>query len=102
MLEITICVGSACHLKGSYNVIQEFQHIIEERNLHDQVSVKAAFCMKQCRRGVSVCLGNEPFSVLSGTCREFFADTTAPRLGEKKEAERPDEVQGNVPPPGRV
>jgi hypothetical protein len=102
MLEITICVGSACHLKGSYNVIQEFQHIIEERNLHDQVSVKAAFCMKQCRHGVSVCLENEPFSVLSGTCREFFTDTIAPRLGEKKETEISDEVQGNAFPLRRV
>jgi len=31
MLEIKICVGSSCHLKGSYNVINEFQHLIEEK-----------------------------------------------------------------------
>jgi NADH:ubiquinone oxidoreductase subunit E len=85
MLEINICVGSSCHLKGSYNVIQEFQQIIEEKKLHEQVSIKATFCMKQCRNhGVSVRLGENSYSLLSGTCREFFEDSVAPRLGGKE------------------
>jgi len=43
MLEIKICVGSSCHLKGSYNVINEFQHLIEEKALHDKIDIKATF-----------------------------------------------------------
>jgi len=55
MLEIKICVGSSCHLKGSYNVINEFQHLIEEKALHDKIDIKATFCMKQCQKnGVAV------------------------------------------------
>jgi NADH:ubiquinone oxidoreductase subunit E len=92
MLEVIICVGSACHLKGSYNVIQEFQQIIEEKKLHDRLSVKAAFCMKQCQSGVSVSLGDTVFCVLSGSCREFFDDKIVPRLnGEKGSVLAPEE-----------
>jgi NADH:ubiquinone oxidoreductase subunit E len=38
MVELTVCIGSACYLKGSYNVIQTFQQIIEEKSLHDRIS----------------------------------------------------------------
>ena len=30
MIKISVCIGSACHLKGSYNVINGFQHVIEK------------------------------------------------------------------------
>ena len=32
-MKITVCIGSSCHLKGSYNVIQAFQQMIEEGRL---------------------------------------------------------------------
>lgn len=54
MVIIHVCIGSACHLKGSYHVIHRLQEIIEERKLEDQVLVKAAFCLGECTTGVSV------------------------------------------------
>ena len=36
MVEVSVCIGSSCHLKGSYNVIQAFQQMIEENGLHDK------------------------------------------------------------------
>ena len=33
MIKISVCIGSSCHLKGSYNVINGFQHVIEKNNL---------------------------------------------------------------------
>ncbi|MGN0592047.1 MAG: (2Fe-2S) ferredoxin domain-containing protein, partial [Ruminococcus sp.] len=35
MVELNVCIGSSCHLKGSYNIIHTFQHLIEEKGLHD-------------------------------------------------------------------
>lgn len=75
MLEVEVCIGSSCHLKGSYNVIQTFQQMIEENNLHDKIEMKAQFCMKRCQQGVSVMLGDEEFSVSSENARAFFNDT---------------------------
>ncbi|MDL2207863.1 (2Fe-2S) ferredoxin domain-containing protein [Desulfovibrio sp. OttesenSCG-928-M16] len=84
MLEINICVGSSCHLKGSYNVIQEVQQIIEDRGLHEQVSIKATFCMKQCQTGVSVGFKDNSYSLQPGKCRDFFDEHVRPLLEETK------------------
>ncbi len=54
MLTIEVCVGSACHLKGSYHVINKFIEIIERDRLEDKVTVKAAFCLGKCTDAVSV------------------------------------------------
>ena len=80
MREINICIGSSCHLKGSYNIIQVFQKLIEEHNLHEKIDMKAQFCMKQCQNGVVVSLDDEIHSVSSETAREFFLRTIMPQL----------------------
>ncbi|HHY51900.1 MAG TPA: (2Fe-2S) ferredoxin domain-containing protein [Clostridiales bacterium] len=72
MASLMVCIGSSCHLKGSYNVIQTFQQMVEEYNLHDQVEMKAQFCMKRCQQGVSVCLDGAYYDVSPQTAREFF------------------------------
>ena len=56
---VQICVGSACHLRGSFNVIQTFQKLIENYGLQDQVTLKAAFCMGHCTDGVSTMFDDE-------------------------------------------
>ena len=59
MLTIHVCIGSSCHLKGSYNVISKLQALIEERNVGDRVTVKAALCLGQCADAVSVRIEEE-------------------------------------------
>ena len=80
MVELNVCVGSSCHLKGSYNIIQIFQQLIEEGGLHDKVNMKATFCMKQCQDGVSVALDGQPFSLAPENSREFFRSMVAPKV----------------------
>ncbi len=80
MLDLNVCIGSSCHLKGSYNVIQAFTQLIEEEQLHDKIEMKAQFCMKQCQNGVSVSMGDEVFSVVPETAREFFREHVITRL----------------------
>ncbi len=79
MIEISICIGSACHLKGSYNVVQTFQQLVEEHALHDHIELKATFCMKQCQnKGVSVRVGDASYSVVPETAQSFFDATVLP------------------------
>jgi len=55
MVSIAICVGSSCHLKGSYDVIEGLRKEVKERNLQDNVELKAAFCLGKCGlAGVSI------------------------------------------------
>ena len=79
MLELNICIGSSCHLKGSYEVLHIFRKIVEERGLQDKIEMKGRFCMGKCQEGVSVSIDNECYSVLPETAHEFFTETVVPR-----------------------
>lgn len=79
MIELSVCIGSACHLKGSYNVVQTFQQLIEENHLHDKIDFKANFCMKNCDHpGVAVSLNGEKTNIVPEYARDFFRDSVLP------------------------
>jgi len=80
MLEVSVCIGSSCYVKGSYNVIQSFQQLIEEYDLHEKINLKAAFCMKECQQsGVSVNINGEAYNVEPEKARMFFKDKVIPQ-----------------------
>ncbi|WP_330390699.1 (2Fe-2S) ferredoxin domain-containing protein [Caminicella sporogenes] len=81
MITVNVCIGSACHLKGSYNVINKLQQILRERNLEDKIEIKAAFCLGECTKAVSVKIDDgEVFSVREDTVEEFFETHLLGRL----------------------
>lgn len=51
---IKVCVGSSCHLKGSYDVIEQLQEIIKKYDVEDLVDLQASFCLGFCAQGVTV------------------------------------------------
>jgi NADH:ubiquinone oxidoreductase subunit E len=58
-MEVYVCVGSSCHLKGSYQIINAFQELIAEHKLEDQVALKASFCLGHCTDGVCMKVNEE-------------------------------------------
>ena len=79
MINLSVCIGTSCHLNGANNVVMSFQHLIEEYDLHDKVLVTAAFCMQSCARGdVSVMIGEERFAVNANEARAFFREKVLP------------------------
>ncbi|GAA0725564.1 NAD(P)H-dependent oxidoreductase subunit E [Clostridium malenominatum] len=72
MLSINICVGSACHLKGSYKVIDQLQKLIDEYNLKEKVELKGQFCLGYCTEGVSVRIEEKVYSLKESNVKEFF------------------------------
>lgn len=84
MVTIHVCIGSACHLKGAYNVINGLQQIISERQLGDRVTVKAAFCLGECSRAVSVKVDEgSVLSVDEKNLENFLNDHVMPKLKEE-------------------
>ncbi len=71
---IQVCIGSACHLKGAYNVINSLQKLIGDNELEDRVTLKAAFCLGQCTSAVSVQIDDAPVISLSDSGVEQFFD----------------------------
>lgn len=71
---IQICVGSSCHLKGSYDIVELFKKAIEEYKLEDKVTLAGSFCTGKCNRdGVTIRIEDEIFTGI--TCegfKEFF------------------------------
>lgn len=59
MKTITVCVGSACHVKGSHHVIDCLQELIAEHGLEKEIELKASFCMEQCRGGIGMTIDDE-------------------------------------------
>ena len=85
-MTIRVCIGTSCHLKGSYNIIAVFQQLIEKYKLYDKVKVKAAVCMGKCGgKGVCVSIGEgQPQSVTGSTAKAFFEDNVLPEFHKKK------------------
>lgn len=54
MMIIQVCIGSACHKRGSYHVMKKAKELIHQHNLEDSVSVQAAFCLGHCANGISI------------------------------------------------
>jgi NADH:ubiquinone oxidoreductase subunit E len=61
MRVITVCVGSACHLKGSHEIIGYFQNAIKEARLEAEVELKGTFCMDQCTDGANLLIDDQLF-----------------------------------------
>ena len=78
MLELKVCIGSACHIKGSYNVITTFQQMIEEYALHRMVELKAGFCTEECKQDVSVWFNDQHYSISPENARSFFKEVILP------------------------
>lgn len=70
-MNIYICVGSSCHLKGSYDIIELMKEAIHEHHLEDQVNLSAAFCLGNCTDGVSVKINND---IICGVSKDSFSE----------------------------
>ncbi len=75
-MNIQICVGSSCHLKGSEQIVSLFQKAIEERNLEDKITLAGSFCIGRCNReGVTVRIDDEVVTGVTPTTFEQFFNT---------------------------
>lgn len=81
---IQVCVGSACHLKGSPEIVELLQKAVEEYHLEDQVTLSGSFCIGKCNReGVTVQVDDEVHvGVTKENFREFLSEQVLRKLGK--------------------
>ncbi len=79
-MNITVCIGSSCHIKGSRQVVEQLQFLIKEHGVGDKVNLGGTFCMGKCQLGVCVTLDDEFFSLTPENTKEFFENNVLPRL----------------------
>ncbi|MCI8351718.1 MAG: (2Fe-2S) ferredoxin domain-containing protein [Oscillospiraceae bacterium] len=71
-MKVTICIGSACHLKGSRQVVEKLQELVAQHNLAEKVELAATFCTGNCQKGVCVTIDEQLYSVSPETAATFF------------------------------
>ena len=83
---VQVCVGSACHLKGSEELAQMMQKAIEENNLENEVVLMGSFCIGKCNPvGVTIQVDDD---IHVGVTREGFKEFFAEHILGKLEMEQ--------------
>lgn len=74
MIIVQVCVGSSCHLKGSYDIVELLEKAVSEHNIDDEVVLSGSFCIGKCNRiGVTVQVNDDiHVGVTKDNFKEFF------------------------------
>jgi NADH-quinone oxidoreductase subunit G len=80
-LDVNVCVGTSCYLKGSQDILHKLINYIGEKGLSDCVNVKATFCFENCDNGPGISIGDEK---LSKCTIKKAVDTLERKLEEMK------------------
>lgn len=82
---VQICVGSACHLKGSEQIVELLQEAIQEYHLERDVTLAGSFCTGKCNRvGVTVQVDDDVFTgITRETFNEFFNKNILSRIDKE-------------------
>ena len=80
---ISICVGSSCHLKGSYEIVNIVQSLIKKYKIENEIELSASFCMERCaNNGVSMTINNEFIEGCTPeTIHQIFKEKVLDKLG---------------------
>ncbi|AFG34970.1 NAD(P)H-dependent oxidoreductase subunit E [Fervidobacterium pennivorans subsp. shakshaketiis] len=54
-LVVYVCLGSSCHLKGAYKIVEK----LKESLIDSRIELRGSLCMGNCSEGVNVRFGNE-------------------------------------------
>jgi NADH:ubiquinone oxidoreductase subunit E len=60
-----LCMGSACHQMGVYDVLPQLQALIQKHDLNDAVELKGSFCLETCSQGIVMKFHDTRFSNIS-------------------------------------
>lgn len=71
-MKVTICIGSACHVKGAPDIIKKMQSLVAEHNMQKAIDLSGSFCMGTCMDGVCVDVNGKRFSIMPENTQVFF------------------------------
>jgi len=63
--DMFLCMGSACHQAGVYEVLPKLQQLLAENGLNELIELKGAFCLGPCTEGIVVKYGDKLFKHLN-------------------------------------
>lgn len=79
-MEIKVCIGSACHLKGSYEVIEKLKSLIARDGLGDKVVLKGSFCLGNCGDHVTISIDGDIVNASPETIESIYDERVKARV----------------------
>ena len=80
---IKVCVGSSCHLKGSYDVIEKFKEVLKKYDVEEKIELQASFCLGHCSEGVTTMVDEQLIlNVNKGNVEEIFTKEILPKVNK--------------------
>jgi NADH:ubiquinone oxidoreductase subunit E len=86
VLDVCVCIGTSCHLRGAEAVVERLQTLLVEQGVADQVAIKGAFCLEKCSEQVSVRVGDSVVHTLPDRVAEDLLPEIERRLAVKQPA----------------
>ena len=81
-VNVSVCMGTCCFLKGSSDTMDELMKTIKEKKLEDKVDVNAVFCFENCGMTPNIAVnGNVITGATPDKVKEIFDKEIAPKLG---------------------
>ena len=83
---VQVCVGSACHLKGSEEIVEFLTEAVNENHLEYDVTLAGSFCIGKCNvYGVTVQVDDEiHVGINKENVREFFNENILKPIKEQR------------------
>ena len=80
-LEIRVCVGSSCHVRGGTATLKKIESLIERAGISDRVDLRADLCLDNCLEAPNVIVnGKIHGAVTPEYAEDFFKDIILPYL----------------------
>jgi len=61
-VNVEVCVGTGCHMRGSESILHGLAKYVAEENLKDLVAIKGTFCFEKCGKGPNIRIGDKIYS----------------------------------------
>ena len=71
-MKIMICIGSSCHIRGSYNVVNKLKTLINDDVSVENVDLCGSFCMGECGKSVCIKIDDKKYIVDEDNVLDFY------------------------------
>ena len=86
MLQVKVCVGSSCHIRGGAKTLKVFRALIEEKGLANSIDLAADLCLDNCIQAPNVVIRGVVFGgITPDKAEEFFNTHVLPKVDDDAE-----------------
>lgn len=78
-VQVKVCVGSSCHLRGGTGTLKALEMLIQNLGKSDDVMLSADLCLDNCMEAPNVVVNGKVYGgVTPDKAEKFFGDVILP------------------------